>query len=188
MELALWARPGVAQDDLNTFYQRAATLAALSGQGHRLASAIEALEASLADLREPDLQAEVGDLLSRVRRAGTVLQQHPGSTSEVADLQSRSNIEETGSDVVAAAIDVQSVNRGRDIAVETRALETRIEGLSTLLNVHYGSLKKLEIERARYGGLVVPLVLENQIQEVSGDVRRVEESLREVRRRLAAGA
>ncbi len=54
----------------------------------------------------------------------------------------------------------------------------------------YGSLNKLEIERARYGGLGVPLVLENQIQEVSGDVRRVEESLREVRRRLAqlAGA
>jgi hypothetical protein len=87
--------------------------------------------------------------------------------------------------VIATTIAVESANRGRDTAVETRALETRIEGLSTQLNVHYGTLNKLEIDRARYGGLGVPVFLQNQIDEVTGDVTRVEESLREVRRRLA---
>jgi hypothetical protein len=69
--------------------------------------------------------------------------------------------------------------------VERTALQTRLEGLSTLLNVHYGSLNRLEIEKARYAGVGVPVILENQISDVTADVRRVEVLMRETRNKMA---
>jgi O-acetyl-ADP-ribose deacetylase (regulator of RNase III) len=185
VNLALWRRDGVSEDDLNIFYQRAVALASLGGQSQRLGQAVKSLEEAVGEAAQPEFKRKVHDLLSEISSASAVLQERPYNVEEIERLQRESRVASVGRQAVELTESEASASRWQNRLVETTALQTRLEGLSTLLNVHYGSLNRLEIERARYAGVGVPVVLENQISEVTAEIQRVEDLMRDTRSRMA---
>jgi hypothetical protein len=113
------------------------------------------------------------------------IQRRPSNLEEIDHLQRSSGVASAGRQAVELTESPAGAGKWRNRQVERTALQTRLEGLSTLLNVHYGSLNKLEIEKARYAGVGVPVILENQIADVTADVQRVEDLMRETRNKLA---
>jgi O-acetyl-ADP-ribose deacetylase (regulator of RNase III) len=185
VSLALWHRAGVRQDDVNEFYQRAAALVSLGGQSQRLEQAVRNLQETVGEAADPGLKRKVDDLLSEISSASLVLQERPSNLEEIEHLQRNSGVASAGRQAVELTESPAGAGKWRNRQVERTALQTRLEGLSTLLNVHYGSLNKLEIEKARYAGVGVPVILENQISDVTADVQRVEDLMRETRSKLA---
>ncbi|MEV0310634.1 macro domain-containing protein [Nonomuraea fuscirosea] len=172
------------ESDLGVFYQRAASLAAVGGQTRRLAGAVRTLERSSRDEALEQLRPALQDLLQEIRDVAGILRQRPRSVDDVDRLQKGALAGDASRRAVVLADDVLMEPRWRDSQVERKALQTRLEGLSTLLNVHYGSLNKLEIEQARYGGAGVPVILHNQISDVEAEIVRVEELMRATRRKI----
>ncbi|WP_433431272.1 macro domain-containing protein [Nonomuraea sp. CA-141351] len=185
-EVSLTLPPGreLRESDLAIFYQRVASLAAVGGQTRRLAGAVRVLEQSSRDEALERLRPALQDLLQEIRDVADALRQPPRTLEDVDRLQKGILAGDAGRRAVELADDVLVEPRWRDSQVERKALQTRLEGLSTLLNVHYGSLNKLEIEKARYGGAGVPVILENQIAEVTAEIARVEELMRTTRRKM----
>ncbi|MEU9015571.1 macro domain-containing protein [Streptomyces sp. NPDC048479] len=184
VNLLLMAREGVGESDLTVFYERAASLASVAAQGQRLAASMGRLQDVVADTPPSDLKSHLSDLLSEIRNELATLARSPRSVEEIDRQHQESGVASTGRHVVELIDDADGVGKWTDLHVERKALQTRLEGLSTLLNVHYGSLNKLEIERARYAGVGIPVILENQIMEVNAEISRVEELTRETRRKV----
>ncbi|MED7927377.1 macro domain-containing protein [Nonomuraea sp. LP-02] len=184
VSLILLPGRGLQETDLAVFYQRAASLAAVGGQTRRLAGAVRTLERSSQGEALERLRPEIQDLLQEIRDVADVLRQRPRTLEDVDRLQKGTSAVDAGWRAVELADDVLVEPRWRDSQVERKALQTRLEGLSTLLNVHYGSLNKLEIEKARYGGAGVPIILENQITDVTAEIARVEDLMRVTRQKI----
>jgi O-acetyl-ADP-ribose deacetylase (regulator of RNase III) len=185
VDLTLWARPGVSRSDLNIFYERTAALASVAGQSRRLADAVKTLEEVVDETDQPRLRAAIHDLLSMMRNSTDALQERPRGLADVDRIEEESTIADTSRRVVELTQTDDGSTLWKDQNAAAAALQTRLEGLNTLLNVHYGSLNKLEIEKARYGGVGVPLILENQISEVAAEIERVDKSIQETRRKSA---
>ncbi|MCX4583932.1 macro domain-containing protein [Streptomyces sp. NBC_01481] len=183
VNLLLTAREGVRENDLTVFYERAASLASVAAQGQRLAASMGRLQDIVGDTTPSDLKSNLSDLLSEIRDELATIARSPRSVEEI-DRQQESHVASTGRHVVELIDGADGLGKWKDLNVERKALQTRLEGLSTLLNVHYGSLNKLEIEKARYAGVGIPVILENQIEEVNAEIRRVEELTRETRRKV----
>uniref|UniRef100_UPI0018E56819 macro domain-containing protein n=1 Tax=Nocardia aurea TaxID=2144174 RepID=UPI0018E56819 len=186
-EVSLLLQPGrgVRESDLAVFYQRAAALAAVGGQSRKLADAVDRLQSSMDDHPDERLKPALRDLLKEVREVALKLRQQPRDVEEIDRLQGGGSAEQAGQHAIDVADDITVGGQAHDSRVERKALQTRLEGLSTLLNVHYGSLNKLEIEKARYAGVGVPIILENQITEVNAEIRRVEELMQATRHKMA---
>lgn len=182
--IVLWARRGVNEGDLELFYERAVGLAALSSQSKRLAGAVERLREVGADAGMPELIAKLDELVQALGQEGRVLDASPRSREEIDDIEQRSNLAKIGNRAVELTHE-ESGHRWSDQRVEAQALQTRLEGLGTQLNVHMASLNKLEIQKAKYGGLGAPVALEHQIDEVNADIERVNKTMNDLRQRLA---
>ncbi|MFI7454921.1 macro domain-containing protein [Nonomuraea sp. NPDC049714] len=185
-EVRLSLLPGreLRESDLAIFYQRAAALAAVDGQTRRLSGAVQTLERFSQDEALERLRPALQDLLQEIREVAAALRQRPRTVEDVDRLQKGTLAGDVGRRAVELAEDVLVEPRWRDSQVGRNALQTRLEGLNTLLNVHYGSLNKLEIEKARYGGLGVPVILDNQIADVTAEIARVEDLMRATRRKI----
>jgi O-acetyl-ADP-ribose deacetylase (regulator of RNase III) len=183
INLALWVRPGVTQGDLNVFYERAAGLASVAVQGKRVAYALKTLEDAVDGSNQPELKDAIRDILSSMRNANSTLRERPQEVKDVDRIESSSEVAEATRRVVE--LTGQQTSQWRDRTAAQKALQTRLEGLNTLLNVHFGSLNKMEIEKARYGGVGVPIILENQISDINDEIERVDRMIEETRRRLA---
>jgi len=180
----LLAREGVQQDDLSTFYERAVALASVAGQGKRLASAVNRLQEVIGEDSRPGLKEALEDVLAEIRMGVTALEGHPRNAAEIDSLQQGSKLEDAGRRIVELTEDDRRTDQWRNRRVERNALQTRHDGLATLLNVHYGSLNKLELDKAQYGGIGVPVLLANQIQEVKSEIERVEHLMQETQRKI----
>ncbi|HEY3750769.1 MAG TPA: macro domain-containing protein [Pseudonocardiaceae bacterium] len=168
-------------DDLAVYYQRATSLAASAGQTRRLFHAAQALDEALVAAGRPELSAAVQEVLANLATANDVLAEQPENLGDVERIQDESNALGASRNAVELIKDEVWDDR----QVELKALRTRVEGLSAQLNIHYGSLNRLEIDKARYGGIGVPLILENQISVIQDEVRQVEAQMREARAKLA---
>lgn len=182
--LYLLAREGVRENDLAIFYERAASLASLAAQGQRLASSVKRLQEAADETTSSNLKSALEDVLSEIMGEVVTLARPPRSVDEIERRREESQFATTGKRVIELADEAVGDSGWKDAQVEKKAIQTRLEGLSTLLNVHYGSLNKLEIERARYAGVGIPVILENQIAEVNAEIDRVEELTRETRRKI----
>ena len=129
----------------------------------------------------PELSAAVQEVLANLATANDVLAEQPESLGDVERIQDASNALGASRNAVELVKD----ELWDDRQVELKALRTRVEGLSAQLNIHFGSLNRLEIDKARYGGIGVPLILENQISVIQDEVRQVETQMREARAKLA---
>lgn len=183
--LALWAREAVTEGDLNVFYERASSLAALSTQTRRLTRLLDELSTLVGRTASPQMRAELDELRRELRKAQENLDESPGDRSRIDELEESSGLAKVGRQAVEMAKMGQIDIGWRDHQVEAAALRTRIEGLSTQLNIHYSSLNRLEIDEAKYGGIGVPIILQHQIEQVRADAASVEKNLRETRRQLA---
>jgi O-acetyl-ADP-ribose deacetylase (regulator of RNase III) len=181
VSLYLLTHSHLHEEDPSIFYLRAASLAAAAGQTKSVYRAAKALDDALQAANRPDLSASVQQVLNGLRTAGEALAESPANTKEVDRIQRDSNV----LDISAAAVKMTDRDVWENRQIGLSALRTRLAGLTTQLNVHYGSLNKLEIEKARYGGVGVPLILENQITTIQDEIRQVEDRMGETRAKLA---
>jgi O-acetyl-ADP-ribose deacetylase (regulator of RNase III) len=169
------------QDGLALYYLRATSLAAAAGQTRRLFHAAQALDDALVAAGRPELSTAVRELLADLAVANDILAEQPENVGDVERIQDQSKV----LDASRNAVELTKDDVWDDRQVELKALRTRVEGLSAQLNIHYGSLNRLEIDKARYGGIGVPLILENQISAIQDEVRQVEAQMRGARAKLA---
>lgn len=85
-------------------------------------------------------------------------------------------------------IDVHGVLEASVLSIDEakhKALQTRVDSLAKQMSIHSRSLDKLQLERAKYGGLGVPLILDNQIEEVEAAISRIEVLLSQIKNELS---
>lgn len=182
--VALWSRGTVQDQGLNVFYERAVSLAALSTQTERLSATLDDLGALISRTQRPDIQKMFESLKLRLASTQEVLGQRLSDVDQMEELQRTSQLREVGGRAIRLAELSEAEVGWQDRQSELVALRTRVEGLATQLNIYYASLNKLEIERAQYGGIGIPLILENQVEVVRAELAQVETKLRDARRQL----
>jgi O-acetyl-ADP-ribose deacetylase (regulator of RNase III) len=184
VSLVLLAREGVAQSDIDLFYESVVGLAAVNSQSERLASAVERLRRVGRDAGIPQLAGPLDELERALDEQRGRFAVRPQVRGEVMTAE-RMGVLADIADRTVALTSNDGADRYDDRRVEAQALQTRLEGLGTLLNIHTASLNKLEIQKAKYAGLP-PIVIENQIEEVNTDIEGVRQTMDIVRQQLAA--
>jgi O-acetyl-ADP-ribose deacetylase (regulator of RNase III) len=183
--VALKARESVTQSDLNIFWEKAVGLASLWTQSKQLQSSLTLLEGLIASSGRDDLQDAFNALRLELDNAKDVLAQNPSTSNHIEELRKKSNLEALGKRVTEVSEVTRSSVDWEDRQTEAKALRTRLEGLNTQLNVHYASLNTLEIEQAKFAGVGVPVILQNQIVAVKDDIDRVEKLRQQTQKQLA---
>jgi O-acetyl-ADP-ribose deacetylase (regulator of RNase III) len=184
--ICLFSRAGVKASDVNLFYERAAGLAAIAQEGKSLGLLMGDLEASIRRMGRTDLLDDVARLGVQLHDAGVVLERSGDSSDSLSEIEDRSRIGPISREAVEISNQVEKVTKDwSDKQAEATALRTNLQGLMTVLNVQHGNLNKLEIQKAKHG-IDVPLIIENSIEEIEGEIARLEAQAEETRKKLAA--
>jgi O-acetyl-ADP-ribose deacetylase (regulator of RNase III) len=184
--LCLFARPGVAEEDINLFYERAAGLAAIAEQGKSLRLLMGDLERAVERLGRPDLAEEVARLSAKLGESENVLTRRSESIESLVELEEQSDIGRLSKDAVTISSEVEEETKSwNDEQAEADVLRTKLQGLLTILNIETGNLNKLDIQKAKHG-IDVPLFLENSVEEKRNEIASLEGRIREVRENLSA--
>jgi O-acetyl-ADP-ribose deacetylase (regulator of RNase III) len=184
VSLVLRARAGVQESDLELFYERVVGFAALSSQSARLAGALAQLRRDAQDAGIPQLGRQVDELERALEEERGRFAARPRSREDIDVIGKRSAL----ADIADRTNELTRNDGGRvydDRRVEAQALQTRLDGLGTQLNINMASLNKLEIEKAKYGGVGVPLILENQIEILEAEIVRARQTMDDLRNQLA---
>lgn len=183
--LSLFAAEMVTESDLNLFYERVVALASVSSQSSKLSSLLTELHRIVEPMQKPDLTRRVVELQSELLRAQHILAESPKNLEELDKLQDRSGIAEVTKDVVTISTQTQEAIAWDDRQLEAEVLRTRLSGLLTQLNIQYANLNKLQIKKAKYGSIDVPLHIENALEDLQHEIDETEERVKEARRQLA---
>ncbi|MDA0159261.1 macro domain-containing protein [Solirubrobacter ginsenosidimutans] len=184
VSLVLRARGGVSESDIELFYERVVGFAALNSQSERLAGAMQRLRQVGRAAGLPLLEEQLDELERALSDERSRFATRPRSRQDIDTLERTSGLAE----IADRTIEITHAAGGRrydDRRVEAQALQTRLEGLGTQLNVHMASLNKLEIQKAKYGGVGTPLILEHQIDEIGVEIDRVRQTMEGLREQLA---
>jgi O-acetyl-ADP-ribose deacetylase (regulator of RNase III) len=179
--VALWARPGVEDSDLNLFYERSVGIAAVIAQSRSLSALVGDLKQAISRLDRPELVATVTRLEAQLEgaRREVLSQEVAGLETGVAvpttealfETGSYRSMERAGLKAVAlseTASDQFAAWSDRQVTLEI--LRTRMAGLSQIINVSTVNLNRLEVERAKHGGVMVPPRLENAIDDLEAEI------------------
>ena len=173
--LSLLGRENVSETDLNVLYERAVALASVASQSKKLASLLSELHKVAQTLNRPDLSKRFTDLQAEVSQAGTLL-----SESQFEKLDSFNRR------VVDLSTETQQTINWNNEQLEAEVIRTKLNGLLAQLNIQTANLNKLQIEKAKYGGIGVPPRLENAIEEIEREIARTNASAQQTREQLFA--
>jgi len=158
--LTLFAREHVQEEDLN-----------LSKMAHAWG--------------RPGLVVQVDDLHRELERAREVLSRHPESVEQVRSLQEQSGVAGLAKQAVDMTTEVYVTTTWDDRDLEAQVLRTKLTGLLAQLNIQTSNLNRYQIERAKYGGQLVPPRLEVAIDDIDKEIVATEQQIRNTRLHLA---
>jgi O-acetyl-ADP-ribose deacetylase (regulator of RNase III) len=173
--LTLFAREGVRNEDLNLFYERAVGLASVSTQSKRLNILLAELEKIVSRMNLPSLLKQVAELQIELKRAQGTLLENPEDFERLSEISKQ---------VVDVSSTTQSSAAWSDNQLEAEVLRTKRDGLLTQLNIQTSHLNRFQIEKAKYGGQLVPPRLEVAIEDMNKDIAETQVQLDEVRKQL----
>ena len=183
--LTLFAREHVQEEDLNLFYERSVALASLHTQSKRLSAMFGELSKMAHAWGRPGLVVQVDDLHRELERAREVLSRHPESVEQVRSLQEQSGVAGLAKQAVDMTTEVYVTTTWDDRDLEAQVLRTKLTGLLAQLNIQTSNLNRYQIERAKYGGQLVPPRLEVAIDDIDKEIVATEQQIRNTRLHLA---
>lgn len=175
--LTLFAREGVQERDLNLFYERAVALASVSMQSKRMNVLLAEMGKIVDRMNMPSLSKRVAELQNELERAQGVLIEEPGDFEALSEISKQ---------VVVVSSETQDTTDWADKQLEAEVLRTKLTGLLTQLNIQTSHINRFQIEKAKYGGQLVPPRLEIAIDDMHKEIAETEAHVREVRMQLAA--
>src|SRR5262249_49935625 len=92
---------------------------------------------------------------------------------------------EISQQVISTSLDTQDIIVWTDKQLEAEVLRTKLNGLFTQLNIQTSHLNRFQIEKAKYGGELVPPRLEIGIEDMNKEIKGTEILIREARTQLA---
>lgn len=184
--LTLYPRGGITVDDLNVFYERATALASLSTQAKRLDALVSELKLIVDRMNLPSLSERIVELQAALLQAQDTLAEQPETLDRLEQIQEQSDLLEIGREVVKTSSEAYGLATWEDKQIEAQVLRTKLQGIQSILNVQISNLNRLTIEKAKYGGIGVPLRLENAIADVNKEIEETEAQVRAVKAQLAA--
>ena len=182
--LTLHAREGIRERDLDLFYERAVALASVSTQSERLLQLFGDLARIVSNMDKPGLSKRIAELQADLENANAVLSEKAESFERLDQIQDESRIEEFSRQAIEASSETQAATKWGDKQLEAEVLRTKLTGLFTQLNIQTSNLNRFQIERAKFGGQLVPPRLETAIEDLVQDIRATEALIRDVRTQL----
>jgi O-acetyl-ADP-ribose deacetylase (regulator of RNase III) len=182
--LTLYARGGVRDRDLNLFYERATSLAALGTHAKRLNTLVKELRQIVEGMNMPSLSERVSDLQMALEQAKDILSEKPKNIERLEQIQNESGMNEISRQVVQTFAEAQDATVWEDKQLEAKVLRTKMTGLQATLNIQTSNLNQLSIDKAKYGGIGVPPRLENAIQDIKREIEESEAQVKELRTQL----
>ena len=175
--LTLFAREGIRESDLNLFYERAVALASISTQSKRLNLLVAEMGRIVSRMNMPSLSKRVAELQTELEYARGVLTEDTGSFEALNKISKQ---------VVVISSETQDATVWADKQLEAEVLRTKLNGLLTQLNIQTSNLNRFQIEKAKYGGQLVPPRLEIAIDDMNNEIAETEVRVREARTQLAS--
>lgn len=186
LELVIVTLFGYSETGINQFYERAVALASVSTQSRRLNALIDELEKIVARMNIPNLSKRVSELQVELQHAQGILIQSPESVERLEEIQDQSRVTEITKQVIAVSSEAQNATVWGDKQLEAEVLRTKLNGLLAQLNIQTSHLNRFQIEKAKYGGQLVPPRLEVAIEDMNKEIIETEARIREARTQLAA--
>jgi O-acetyl-ADP-ribose deacetylase (regulator of RNase III) len=175
--LTLFPREIVKQSDLNQFYERAVALASISTQSKRLNALLIELESIVKRLDAPSLSRRIAELAAELKCAQAMQTDAPENLKPLQEISKK---------VIDFSNETQTVATWSHTQLEAEVIRTKRDGLLTQLNIQTSHLNRFQIEKAKYGGQLVPPRLEIAIEDMEKDISKTQSQLEEVRRTLVA--
>jgi hypothetical protein len=110
----------------------------------------------------------------------------PDNLEHMEKIQDNSRVTEISKQIVDISSEAQDNTIWADSQLEAEVIRTKLNGLLTQLNIQTSHLNRFQIERAKYGGQLIPPRLEVAIDDISKEIREVELRVQEARAQLAA--
>ncbi len=184
--VALYENQRATASDLNLFYERVVALASMSTQSQKLSTLLAQLRTEIERTQNPDLAQEIASLQAKLTNTRDMLAKTPNTLEHLEQMQQDSNLEAVSQTVVGLSDRAQIETAAlQNQQLELEVLNTKLNGLLTQLNIQYANLNKLQIKKAKYGPLEVPLHLENAIEELQETIENTETLVKETRGQLA---
>lgn len=171
---------------IDEFYERAVALASVSTQSKRLDNLVSEMEKILSSMNNPQLLKRVSELKSDIHNAQNALMKSPDNLEHLEKIQDESGVTEISKQVVAVSTEAQETTLWEDTQLEAEVIRTKLNGLLTQLNIQTSHLNRFQIEKAKYGGQLVPPRLEIAIEDITKEIQEVEERVQETRAQLTA--
>ena len=182
--ITLFAREGVKEMDLNLFYERAVALASLSTQSKRLNTLVSELAKIVSQINKPSLSKRVADLQAELEHAQGILAEKAENLERLEEIQDQSKMTEISRQAIIVSSDAQDATVWADKQLEAEVLRTKLVGLLTQLNIQTSHLNRFQIEKAKYGGQLVPPRLEIAIEDMNKEIAETEARIKEARTQL----
>ncbi len=182
--ITLFAREHVREIDMNVFYERAVALASLSTQSKRLNTLLSELARITGQMNKPSLSKRVVDLQAELEQAQGILGEKAGNLERLEEIQDRSKMTEISRQTIIVSSEAQSATVWADKQLEAEVIRTKLTGLLTQLNIQTSNLNRFQIEKAKYGGQLVPPRLESAIEDTNSEIAETEACIKEARTQL----
>jgi O-acetyl-ADP-ribose deacetylase (regulator of RNase III) len=173
--LTLYAREAVSKNDLRIFYERAVGVASVFMQSKRLNRLLVEMEKIVTQMNQPLLSKRIVELQTELSRAQTSLLEKPEDMDIISDISKQ---------VIDVSTSTQASIVWSDKQLESEVLRTKRDGLLTQLNIQTSHLNKFQIEKAKYGGQLVPPRLEFAITDMEAEIIKTQEQIENVRKQL----
>lgn len=182
--IILMAREDIRAHDINLFYERAVGLASIATQSKYLSNLLDELAKIAGSMKKPSLAKRIAELQVEFANADKALEANPKDIKQLEEIQDKSRIKEISKQTVVVASEIQETTIWEDRQLEAEVIRTKLNGLLTQLNIQTSHLNRFEIEKAKYGGQLIPPRLEIAIEEMSKEISETEVRVQEVRRQL----
>jgi hypothetical protein len=183
--LTLLARAAVRAQDLNTFYERFVALASISTESKRLVCLFEEFGRIAGTRNKPDLLARIDGIRRELDACREVLSRRPETVEQADHLQDQSGMERIAQEAIAMSSRPGGADTWNDRELEAQVLRTKLGGLLTQQNIQASHANRYQIEKAKYGGQLVPPRLEVAIEDLAKDMASIEVQVRQTRAQLA---
>ena len=122
------------------------------------------------------------DLLDKLKINQNILAEKPEDVRGLMQINRNSAINEIGNKIAQVTSKVQdTITFGDNSKADETIFYTKITGLQNVINTLISERNRLEIEKAKYGGIGVPPILLNQIENLYTEVEEKENQLKFVR-------
>lgn len=185
VRIALFARAGVTDADLNAFYEHAVGLAALWGQSRQLGDRIRDLHAQV-DGPEPGLAKVLTAIGSDLHEAEMALEQTPDTVLDAQEQAEQGSLVAIADRAIRASEQSLATQTVQDPKTTVAVLRIELEAYRAQANSEQGMMTKLQNQRAMLDGAATPPALMDRVNLLATKIRATSLNIARTERRLAA--